>query len=265
MSAASVIKFLLTLCSSPCVSPESAAGCFWHWWRKCGHWCCTPPQSHLPSPLALQVYTWPPNPAKKSMCFYVGIIQFVPNQRANWVAFPMEQEKKSWSLYPLHRVTFYGWYYNNIAGYHYYFYRCVPMLKTPCICIFISLFWAKLSCFYTFLTNAHWHYCLPIDYTDLILLLFLLIKHLTVSFHTCNIETLSFYGSIAYWFTNLLSKQRVAGSVPSRDTNPFWKVSENASGVKPCQRKLTELLWQPSVTSEQLKVTNTRKHFKVVP
>lgn len=148
-----------------------------------------------------------------------------------WVDFPMEQEKRVGACIL----------YDNIAGYHYYFYRCVPMLKTPCIFIFISLFWAKLSCFYTFLTNAHWHYCLPIDYTDLILLLFLLIKHLTVSFHTCNIETLSFYGSIAYWFTNLLSKQRVAGSVPSRDTNPFWKVSENASGVKPCQRKLTEL------------------------
>lgn len=196
------------------------------------------------------------------LCWYHPVC---PESTCQLGCFSYGARKKSWSLYPLHCVTFYGWYYNNIAGYHYYFYRCVPMLKTPCICIFISLFWAKLSCFYTFLTNAHWHYCLPIDYTDLILLLFLLIKHLTVSFHTCNIETLSFYGSIAYWFTNLLSKQRVAGSVPSRDTNPFWKVSENASGVKPCQRKLTELLWQPSVTSEQLKVTNTRKHFKVVP
>lgn len=91
ISTSAVIKFLLTLCSSPRVPPESVAGCFWHWWRKCGRWCCTPPQSHLPSPPVPRVYTWPLSSAKKKMRFYVGIIQFVPSMCVDWLVFTAKQ------------------------------------------------------------------------------------------------------------------------------------------------------------------------------
>lgn len=117
------------------------------------------------------------------LCWY----HLVCPESACWLGcFSYGAGKKSWSLYPLHCVTFYGWYYNSII---YTIIISIDVFQCWKHLVFLSLFpcfeqnWVAFILFW----QMHIGYCLPIDYTDLILLLFLLIKHLTVSFHNCNI------------------------------------------------------------------------------